>query len=156
MKTTSFLPIACGALVAAFSLAAAAQDAPKKTLSRDELRACLDNQDALKARGDAMKQRIAKLQAEGDALKTEEEQLKQEQKRVEESSFPGVRDRFERKTRAYTQRVNAANEEQKAVQADGAKLTSDLDAHNARCSGVAVSREDREAVMKEREAAGKK
>jgi hypothetical protein len=156
MKTRSLLPIACGALLAAFSLAAVAQDAPKKTLTRDELRACLDNQDTLKARGETIKQRTAKLQEESDAIKAEDDQLRQEQKRAEESSMPGVRDRFERKVRQHTSRIKAAEEEGKAVRADADAFTKDLDAHNGKCSNVAVSRDDREAVMKEREAAGKK
>jgi hypothetical protein len=155
MKTSILLPI-CGALVAAFSLAAVAQDAPKKTLTRDELRACLDNQDALKSRGDAIKERAAKLQEESEAIKAEEEQLKQEQKRVEDSSMPGVRDRFDRKVRQHTNRIKVAETEGKAVRADADTFTKDLEAHNGKCSGVAVNREDREAVMKEREAAGKK
>jgi hypothetical protein len=156
MKTTFLAPIACGAMLAALSFAAVAQDAPKKTLTRDELRACMNDQDALQSRGDAIKQRSAKLQEESDAIKAEDDELKAEQKRVDESSFPGVRERFDRKVRAHGNRVKKAEDESKALRADADTFTKDLDAHNAKCSGVAVNREDREAVMKEREAAGKK
>jgi hypothetical protein len=156
MKITHFLSIACGALAAALSLQAAAQDAPKKVLTRDELRACLDNQDKLKARADDVKARIKKLNEDVDAVKAEEDQLKAEQKRVEDSSFPGARDRFDRKVKQHTARAKVVEEDGKKVRADGEALTKDLDAHNANCANVAVKKEDKEAVDQEREAAGKK
>lgn len=156
MKTTSILSIACGALAAALALPVLAQDAPKKVLTRDELRQCLDEQDTLKARADAVKPRIAKLTAEADAFKAEEEQLKEEQKRAEDSQALGVRDRFERKVKAHTTKGKALEAESAAVRAEGDSLTKGLDAHNAKCANVSVKTEDKEAVMKEREAAGKK
>jgi Skp family chaperone for outer membrane proteins len=155
MKSTFLTPIA-GALLAALSFASIAQDAPRKTITRDEFRACMDNQDVMVTHGDSIKQRGAKLQQEAEAIKEEEAQLTQEQKRAEESSFSGARERFERKVKAHTARVKAAEEESKTLRAEADKFTKDLDAHNAKCSGVAINREDREAVMKEREAAGKK
>ena len=156
MKTNFSLSIACGAMIAALSLAASAQDAPKKVLTRDEYRACRDNQDALKARADAIKARGAKAQEEGDAIKAEHDQLVEEEKRVQDSSFSGARDRFERKTKQHNLRAKAAEESGKALQADADTFTKDLDAHNAKCSNVAINKEDREAVDKEREVAGKK
>lgn len=156
MKNTLLTPIACAAVLAALSFSAAAQDAPKKTLTRDEYRACMTSQDSLQARGESIKQRNAKLQQESDAIKAEEDELKAEQKRAEESSFPGARDRFERKVRTHSSRVKAAEEESKTLRAEADSFSKDLDAHNAKCSGVAINREDREAVTKEREAAGKK
>jgi hypothetical protein len=156
MKHTVLTSVACGALLAMLSFASIAQDAPKKTITRDEFRACMNDQDSLQARGDSIKQRGAKLQQEGDAIKTEDDQLMQEQKRVEESSFSGARDRFDRKVKAHSARVKAAEEEGKSLRAEADAFTKDLEAHNAKCSGVAINREDREAVTKEREAAGKK
>jgi len=156
MKITSILPIAGGVLAAALTLPAIAQDAPKKTLTRDELRQCLNDQDTLKARADAVKPRIAKLSADVDAFKAEEEQLKEEQKRVEDSQAMGARDRFERKLKVHSAKGKALEAESTAVRTEGESLTKDLDAHNAKCSNVAVKTEDKEAVMKEREAAGKK
>jgi Skp family chaperone for outer membrane proteins len=157
MKATTFLtPIACGAILAALSFAAIAQGAARKTITRDEYRACMNSQDALQARGDAIKQRTASIQRESEALKAEEDQLTREQKRVEESSFSGARERFERKVKAHSARVKAAEEEGRSLKAEADGFTKDLDAHNASCSDVAINKEDREAVMKEREAAGKK
>lgn len=156
MKTSVLFPIASGALLTAFCLAAAAQGTPNKTLTRDELRACMDSEDSLKSRGAALKERNAKQNAEVEAYRSEDEQLKAEQKRVEESSLPGTRDRFDRKVRQHNARGKAAEESGKALTADADTFSKDLEAHNARCSGVAVKREDREALQKEREAAGKK
>jgi hypothetical protein len=156
MKTTLLTPIACAAMLAALTFPAVAQDAGTKTITRDEFRACMDNQDALKARGASIKERSAKLQEEGDAIKAEDDALKAEQARVEDSTFLGARERFERKVKAHTSRAKKAEEEGKALRAEAESFTRDLDAHNAKCSGVSINREDREAVMKEREAAGKK
>src|SRR3569832_2973052 len=150
------LSIACGALAAALALPDLAQDAPIIVLMRDELRQCLDEQDTLKARADAVKPRIAKLTAEVDAFKAEEEQLKEEQKRAEDSQALGVRERFERKVKAHTAKGKALEAESAAVRTEGDSLTKDLDAHNSQCANVSVKTEDKEAVMKEREAAGKK
>jgi hypothetical protein len=155
MKHIAILTIA--AVAAALAIPAAAQTAaPTKTLTRDEYRACMDNQDALKTRADAIKERTAKLREEGDAIKVEDEQLQAEQKRVEDSSVMGARDRFDRKVKAHNARARAAEETSKGIQAEATKWTADLDAHNAKCSNVSVNREDREAVDKDRAAAGKK
>jgi hypothetical protein len=155
MKHIATLSIA--ALAAALAIPAAAQTpAPTKTLTRDEYRACMDNQDTLKARADAIKERTAKLREEGDAIKAEDEQLQAEQKRVEDSSVMGARDRFERKVKAHNARARAAEDVSKTLRADAEKWTADLDAHNGKCSNVSVNREDREAVDKDRAAAGKK
>ncbi len=157
MKATTFLtPIACGAMLAALSFSVFAQGTPTKTITRDEFRACMNGQDSLQGRGDSIKQRGAKLQQESDSIKAEEEQLTAEDKRVSDSSAYGARDRFDRKVKAHSARVKAAEEESKTLRAEADAFTKDLDAYNARCSGVAVNKEDREAVMKEREAAGKK
>lgn len=156
MKTTLLTPIACAAMLAALAFSAAAQNAGTKTITRDEYRACLNDQDALKVRGASIKERSGKLQEEGDAIKAEDDALKAEQARVEDSSFSGARERFERKVKAHTNRAKKAEEEGKALRAEAESFTKDLDALNARCSGVSINREDREAVMKEREAAGKK
>lgn len=160
MKTSSLAHLACGALAAAFSLAAFAQAsapaAPTKTITRDEFRACMNNQDALKAKADSIKERGAKLTAEGESIRAEEEQLKAEQKRVEDSSFPGARERFDKKVRVHQNRIKAAEEESAKLRAEAGQITTDLDAHNAKCANVAVNKDDRDAVMKEREAAGKK
>lgn len=156
MKSNFLTPIACGALLASLSLACIAQDAPSKIITRDEFRACMNEQDTLKSRRDAIEQRGSKLKQESDALKAEDDQLKEEQKRAEDSSFPGTRERFERKLKTHTARGKAAEEEGKSMRSDAETFSKDLNAHNAKCSGVSISREDREAVMKEREAAGKK
>jgi hypothetical protein len=156
MKTTSLsFGAMIGATIAALSLAAAAQT-PTKTITRDEYRACMDNQDAIKARSDALKARADKQKQEIEAVQEEQKQLLAEEKRVEESSFSGARDRFERKKKVHLARAKAAEDESKALQADFDVFSKDLDAHNAKCSNVGINKEDREAVTKEREAAGKK
>jgi uncharacterized protein (DUF3084 family) len=158
MKTTFLAPLACGALAATFSLAALAQaqTPPNKIITRDEFRSCMDNQDTLKAKADSIKERGAKLNAESDAIRAEDDELKVEQKRVEDSSMPLARERFDRKVKAHSNRVKAAEAESAKLRAEADQVSKELDAHNAKCSNVSISKDDREAVMKEREAAGKK
>jgi uncharacterized coiled-coil DUF342 family protein len=157
MKIDSLPILAGGALLAAFSLAAVAQQKPEaRTLTRDEFRACLDSQDQLKARADTIKPKIAKLKEEQAAIKTEDDELVAEKERIADSSFPGTRDRFERKVRAHEMRAKSSEDQGKALNAEVAQINKEQDDYNARCGIVTVRPADRDAVMKEREAAGKK
>ena len=158
MKTSYLASIAFGAAAAAFSLAAIAQaqTPPLKVITKDEYRACLDDQDVLKVKADSIRERGAKLNTESDAIRAEDDELKAEQKRVEESSMPLARERFDRKVKAHTARIKAAEAEGAKLRAEADQVQKDLEAHNAKCSNVSIKTEDREAVQKERETAGKK
>jgi hypothetical protein len=68
----------------------------------------------------------------------------------------GAHDRFERKLKQHSARIAAFEKQREAAKSDVDALTRDLDAYNARCSNVTIDREDKEAVDKERAAAGKK
>jgi len=147
----------------AFAAAAAAPLAQGQTLNvgrkvnRDELRECMDAGDAIKARGDAVAARSQKIRADQEQLKAENEELKQEQERQEKnSSLLSVgRDRLERRLRAFNAKVAASRAEGEKLGPEADGVRADLDAYNQRCAGIAYSREDREAIMKEREAAKK-
>lgn len=157
MKTKPLLAIACGALVA-LALPAVAQDGPaKKTLTRDQYRACLDSADKLKARGEDIKARTDKLKSEIDAISAENDEIqKLEQKQKDMVMSAGDQRRFERRKAANTARGKASDEAKKTLTDDMASYTKEVEAYNGGCTGVSVYPQDREAVEKEREAAGKK
>jgi hypothetical protein len=67
-----------------------------------------------------------------------------------------ARDRLERRKTAYDQKVAAAKADSEKFGPDAEALNKDLDAYNQRCGGISYDPADREAIMKEREAAGKK
>jgi chromosome segregation ATPase len=149
--------------VVAFAAAAALPLAQAQTLNvgrkvnRDELRECLDAGDSIKARSEDLKARSAKLQTMNEELKAEGESLTQDTERLEKSSsMLGMgRDRLERRKTAYDKKVATAKSESEKFTPEAETLNKDLDAYNQRCGGITYSREDREAIQKEREA-GKK
>jgi Skp family chaperone for outer membrane proteins len=144
---TLFLAAVCAASAPAFS-----QSAPAATkLTRDQLRTCLDNEPKIAARRAELDKRAEAVKVEGEEIQKEGDALKQEQKRVEDSAMPGVRDRFERKVKAYTARVENGNKSLAALRTDYETLQKDLNAHNENCSGKVFDAEDRDAILKERE-----
>ena len=157
-------PILSSAVAAvAFAAAAALPVAQAQTLdvgrkvSRDELRACLDANDSIKTRSADLKARSAKLNALQEELKTENEQIRQEiEKQERSSSMLGMaRERLDRRRTAYERNVATAKAESEKFTPEAEALNKDLDAYNARCGGISYSREDRDAIMKEREGAAK-
>jgi hypothetical protein len=147
----------------AFACAAALPLAQAQTLnvgrkvSRDELRSCLDDNDSIKKRSDELKARSTRLNALNAELKAEGEEIAQEADKQEHgSSMLGMgRDRLDRRKAAYDRKVAAAKADAGKFGPDAEALNKDLEAYNQRCGGISYSREDREAIMKEREA-GKK
>lgn len=145
--------------VAALSVTLAqAQTGASRKVDRNELRTCLDTADSIKGRSDALKARSEKLNALNAELKTEGEEIQREIERQERSSsmLGMARDRLERRKTAYDQKVAAAKADSEKFGPDAETLNKDLEAYNQRCGGIAYDPADREAVMKEREAAGKK
>ena len=145
------------AATAALSLAQAQTLSVGRKVNRDELRECLSAGDTIKARSDELKARSARLNAVNDELKAESDEIKQQLERQESSSsLMGVgRDRLERRKAAFEKKVVAAKADSEKFGPDAEALNKDLEAYNARCAGISYSREDREAVEKEREAGRK-
>ena len=133
---------------------AQAQTAAPRMINRDELRACMDSESQIAARREAADARSKAQVAEHSAIRTEREAIQAEHKRVEEGS--GSRDRLERRVRVFNDRLKAANDVQAQISAELDSIGKALGEHNARCSGTAYKDEDKEAILKERAAAGKK
>jgi hypothetical protein len=154
MKSTFVIGLA-GALLLSLS-AAHAQSPGGKAVSRDQLRACMDSESDLAARRSAIETRRTKNGEEAAAIKAEAADLAAEQKRVEDdASGMGRRERFERKVKAHNARVKAAQAGAESLQGDLQDLNKALVAHNDQCGGIVYNKEDREAILKEREAAKK-
>jgi hypothetical protein len=148
MKSTTVSFVAAAVL-----LGASASHAQPRTVTRDELRACMNSEDDIAARRKALDEHVARRKADESALRAETDEIKAQQEHADEDQF---------KRRAFDRRVKAYQEKVKAFNAAGPALNTELDevkkaiaAHNDKCGGIAFSPEDKEAVQKEREAAKK-
>jgi uncharacterized protein (DUF3084 family) len=129
-------------------LAAQAQSAPK-IVSRDELRACMNSEADLAKQRDGLEARTKQLNEEAAAVRSEEEELAAEQKRVEQSSMPLARDRFDRKIRQHNARVTAGKQQSEALKTGLEDLKKAMEAHNTKCGGIAFDPADKAAILKE-------
>jgi hypothetical protein len=152
MKPISFPALGAGLLLAAFTLQGAhAQTKPAKVVTRDELRACMNSEVALATRRKELEPRNKVNGEEAAAIRAEAEQLKAEQEKIIEDNGP--MDRFNRKVKAHNARILAARTNADAFKAELENLNKSLVAHNDQCGGISFRQEDKEAILKEREAA---
>jgi hypothetical protein len=156
LKSTAALVIGwslCAATLA--PLGAQAQPAQPRIATRDELRACMKSEDDLKTTRESLDARNRQNGVEAKAITAEADELTEEQKRVEESTMPLARDRFDRKVRQHNARIAAAKEKEDGVRSGFEDLKKAMQAHNDRCGGMAFRPEDKAAIVKERESQGK-
>lgn len=156
MKTTrSTTTFGCGLLLAAVSLfsQAQAQDATPRSVNRDELRACMTSDSDLGARRQAIEGRAKLNRDESAAIRAEAEELKTEHDKIEDAS--GSMDKFERKVKVHNARVKTARDAAETWSRDLDALNKGVVAHNAGCGRISFMPEDKEAILKERAAAGK-
>ncbi|HVZ46069.1 MAG TPA: hypothetical protein VHA82_19835 [Ramlibacter sp.] len=151
MKSIALFP--AGALLLLGALSVHAQSAPPRTISRDELRACLDSEDRVAARRKAFDERIAKRREQEAALKAESAELEEEAKHADEDQWKG--NRFSRHQKSFQAKVKAYNDEQAGFMAELEAMKQAAAAHNDKCAGIAFNPEDKEAILREREAAKK-
>ncbi|MRD49176.1 hypothetical protein [Caenimonas koreensis] len=153
---TSFCTISFAILSLVTAQGALAQAAKSpKVVTKDELRVCMDSESSLAARRKEIEARKAANVAEIAAIKTANVQMAEEQKDIDESNDRKVRE-FKRKVTAHNDRVKAANAAQEAFVKDLEAFNKSLVAYNDSCGGISYSREDKEEILKEREAAAKK
>jgi uncharacterized protein (DUF3084 family) len=151
VKKTSIYRIALSwslAFAVLAPLAAPAQTTPK-IATRDELRACMNSETDLGKQREGLEARTKQLNEEAAAVRTEEEELAAEQKRVEQSSMPMARDRFDRKIRQHNARVTAGKQQSEALKAGLEDLKKGMEAHNTKCGGIAFDPADKAAILKE-------
>lgn len=151
MKFTSILStvsIGRGLLAAGIAMSSAhAQTGPAREVTRDELRACMNNDTEIGTRRTALDARALQIRDEAAAIRLEQEQLAAEQKRIVEDQ--GSMDRFTRKLRTHNARVQGARANADQVGKEQEALNSSVVAHNSQCGRVSFKPEDREAILKE-------
>lgn len=146
---THFLPVLAAACVAAVAAhAQTAAPASPTSITRDQLRACMNSADELKAKAAQFEQRNAESKAEQSAIRAESEQLGVEMKNAEGNQMR--MDRVNRKVTAHNARLERANASLQALQKDMAAQNAAIQAYNTDCVNKSVNVEDRDAVMKER------
>jgi Na+-translocating ferredoxin:NAD+ oxidoreductase RnfC subunit len=124
-----------------------------RKVNRDELRECLDAGDSLKVRNDDLKARSTRLNAVNEELKAEAQDISQQIEKQERTptTFSLGRERLERRKAAYEQKAATAKSESEKFIPEADTLSKDVETYNRRCGGITYSREDREAILKERE-----
>jgi predicted RNase H-like nuclease (RuvC/YqgF family) len=159
MKPSIHSTVAAVAFVAAAALPLAQAQTLNvaRKVSRDELRECLNANDSIKTRSEDLKARSARLNAVNQELKTEADEITRESEKQERnSSMLGMgRERLDRRKVAYERKLSEAKAASEKFTPEADALNKDLEAYNQRCGGITYSREDQEAIMKEREAAKK-
>jgi hypothetical protein len=156
MKKSTLLLAACGVFsAAAAAQTAQAQSAPARVVTRDELRACMDSGDSIRARQQDLDARNKRAGEDLVAMRAEAEELAQEKKRFEDHPEAPGRARFERRLLAYNAKLPAEKANAEAFKADYDAFNVALAAHNTQCGHIAATTADREAVQKEREAKAK-
>jgi DNA repair ATPase RecN len=154
MKPISFAAAVSGLLLAAATIQGAqAQSTGDKTITRDELRACMNRERELATQRQSVEAQNRRNGEEFAAVRAEAEELKAEKERLERE--PNRTDRFERRVRAYNVKVEAAKAKDAAFRASLDALNQAVVAHNTRCGGISFLPEDKEAILKEREAAAR-
>ncbi|MBG9390162.1 hypothetical protein [Caenimonas aquaedulcis] len=122
----------------------------KKLVTRDELRACMNSEAELADRRKSFEGRSAKNKEEADAIRAEQAEMAEEQKTLGDDQRKI--DRFGRKVKAHNVKVQAAKANADAFNADLEALNKGLLAHNEKCGGISYDPDDKEAILKEREA----
>jgi predicted RNase H-like nuclease (RuvC/YqgF family) len=155
--------LAAGLLLAGFAAGAGAQtpapagpaaSAPR-VVSRDELRTCMNTESTLLERRKALEARAATNQAEVVAIRAEAAKMAEDQKAVDAEDERKVR-AFKRVIDAHNARVQAANTARETFRTDLDSLNKGLVSYNETCGSIAFKKEDKDAILKEREAAAKK
>lgn len=140
-------------LCATFLTAAQAQTATPRPVTRDELRVCMNSEGDLAAQRQALEARGKRNGEEAASLRVESAELAEENKTLRERQAP--MDRFERKVRTHNVRVKTAQAAVASLRAELEALNQSLQTYNNSCGLISFSAEDKEAILKEREAARK-
>ena len=152
MKPNPTPVLGAALLLAVIALQGAqAQTKPEKLVTRDELRACMNSEAAIATRRKELEARAKVNGEEAASVRAEAEELKAEQERMGDDSRN--LDRFNRKVKAHNTRVQASRTNGEAFRADLDGMNKSVVAHNEKCGGITFLPEDKEAILKEREAA---
>jgi hypothetical protein len=140
------------ALLAAFP--AAAQDNKPRTVSRDELRACMNSEDEIAARRKALQERGAKRTEQEAALRKEADEIKEEERHAQEDQWK--ESRYKRHVKAYMDKVAEYKAFTASINSEFDAVNQAVTAYNGKCGGISFLDEDKQAILQERAAAAKK
>lgn len=141
--------------VAIPAFAAGSANKELKFASREQLRACLDEEDAARARLNEFEGLLAENNASMLLIQTEAMALIDEQKRLDTTSEEQV-NAFNKKSEDHNKYVKEANKRAEKLKADQDSFNAAMIEHNKKCATLVFKIADREAVLKERKAAGKR
>ena len=134
---------------------ASAQAQPAKpgtgSLTRDELRTCMDRQDANDRRSAAYERAIKSVNQNGEAVSQEGNELAAAQSKVDTKSAAAV-NAFKQRIAAYEGRAAAYEARVKELQHESNELQALAKAHKAQCTNRPYLSFDYDAVMAERAA----
>lgn len=143
------------AAIAVQTVQAQAQAKPAKLVSRDELRVCMNSESELAARRKASEARANQNREEAAAIRAEAQELTDERQRIGEEEYTKLERFVNRKVKPHNVRVKAAQDAAEAFRAELESLNKSVVAYNEQCGGISFRPEDKEAILKEREAAKK-
>lgn len=152
MKSIPTPAIGAALLFAIVLQGAQAQAQPKaeKLVTRDELRNCMSSEVTLATRRKELEARNKVNGEEAASIRAEADQLKAEQTRIIENNGP--MDRFDRKVKTHNARIQAARTNADVFKGELETLNKSLVTHNESCGGISFRQDDKEAILKEREA----
>jgi hypothetical protein len=147
------LPTWAIAACLALALPAAAQtlklkkDAPQP-LTREELRACMDEEDSLQQRKRAQETEREQIAHENTEVSLAARQLAEDLRRTDTRDFSKV-DGYNTRASAHEARVAALNARVERFNADVERLNKEGAAHVERCASRPYDVADREAILQE-------
>jgi hypothetical protein len=141
----AFLVVAC------LLLAEAAPAAPpaKSFGTREQLRACLDRDDALKARWRAIEAATAEHDRKFDANDAEDIQLAEMKAKLDRNDKNAI-SAFNKAVQEHAQHVRLVNQEADDAEATNKAYAADRAAADGQCAGLTYRPADIDAVGKER------
>lgn len=145
------ISLMAAAIVALPSPAAAQSAARPKLATREEIRACLDEEDSLKPQRAALDRQLKEHDAELKQHQDEMNALVAQQPEVDTRDRAAV-DAFNARMDAMNARVQGINERGEEFNRDQARFNARVAAMNKRCAALVYSLRDRDAVLKERAA----
>lgn len=119
-------------------------------LSKAELRACMQRQDAMKARESSVNARIADHEREAKALQDFEKTLADARGQLHDRSSKEAVDTFNQASSDFNLRLAAHQAERKDIEREMSRDEEDRAQFNAGCAGRPVSPADKAAIEKER------
>jgi hypothetical protein len=145
---------AAATTVAVTAKPAASQSAPHAYATRDQLRDCMDTEDALKAKRRALEATQATHEAHVTAFEAENAKIVEVQGQLDHDS-PTAISAFNLLVSEHNVHVKALNQEGADDQAAADSYNADALALNRKCASLVYRVEDMDAVMKERRKADK-